>query len=71
MFAPTSVFWAAFWLGLAGPVSLYEATPDYPLYVNSTSVALNFAVVGMYLDHGVGGYLNVGEPSAGESAGHA
>ena len=51
-------FWRAFWRGLAGPAALYEPTPEYLPYMNRISVAFNFAVVGMYLNHAVGRYVH-------------
>jgi hypothetical protein len=63
-----AIFWAAFWAGLAGPVALYDPPPEYPLYLNNINLASNFGAVGWYLDYECGGYLNVGEPSAGDPA---
>gem|GEM_PF-2907694 len=43
------VFWAAFWVGLASPVSLYSAPASYVPYINGYSVASSFAQVGVSL----------------------
>ena len=43
------VFWAAFWAGLASPVSLYSAPASYVPYINGYSVASSFAQVGVSL----------------------
>jgi hypothetical protein len=43
------IFWAAFWTGLAGPMSLYAAPPPYWAYLGRYSVAYNFAQIGMAL----------------------
>jgi hypothetical protein len=42
---PSPAFWAAFFAGLAGPLSLYEAPPIYSVYGNS--IAQIFSGVGM------------------------
>jgi hypothetical protein len=68
MRSPSPAFWAGFWAGLGGPASLYDAAPDYPFYLNGSSVALSFATVGIYLDHVSGACVNVGQPSTGQPA---
>jgi hypothetical protein len=45
----TPVFLAAFWAGLAGPVSLYAPPSPYWAYLGRYSVADNFAHIGMAL----------------------
>ena len=57
-----SVFWAAFWAGLAGPAMLYEPTDPYYLYLGAANVAQSFGAVGMYLNQASGAYLYVEQP---------
>jgi hypothetical protein len=44
-----SVFWAAFWAGLASPVSLYSAPVSYVPAISGVTVASSFAQVGTFL----------------------
>lgn len=43
------VFWAAFWAGLASPVSLFAPQAQYSLYLGGVSVPSIFAQVGLTL----------------------
>jgi hypothetical protein len=63
----SSVFWASFLAGLAGPATLYAAPATYPLYLGGSTVALSFSNVGLLLDCSIGVYLNVRTPSIGQS----
>jgi hypothetical protein len=43
----SSAYWSAFWVGLAGPATIYSAPGAYWNYVNNRyTVAQNFAFVG-------------------------
>jgi hypothetical protein len=46
-----SVFWTAFWAGLAAPASVYAAPVTYYAYMNNYSLPLSFAQVGIALGH--------------------
>jgi hypothetical protein len=46
---PTPSFWAAFYVGLAGPASLYGATPNYGAYTQILPPAVSFGIVGSYM----------------------
>jgi di/tricarboxylate transporter len=48
-FDRSSVFWAAFWAGLASPMSVYASPPNYLALGAIPSPAQNFAAVGMAL----------------------
>jgi hypothetical protein len=48
-------FWPAFWVGLAGPVTIYNSPPPYWAYVGGYSVAQTFAMVGNAMSYTVGG----------------
>jgi hypothetical protein len=43
------VFWAAFWAGLASPVSLFAPPSPYYSYLGGVSLPYIFAQVGMTL----------------------
>ena len=63
-----SVFWTAFWTGLAGPAMLYADPPTYYPYLSGNTVAWTFSGVARSLDHVAGLYWNVGYPSTEQSA---
>jgi hypothetical protein len=62
-----SVFWAAFWTGLASPVSVYAAPVTYYPYLGNYSVPLSFTQVGFALGHSYAQASDDGQPTAGTS----
>jgi hypothetical protein len=48
-YVPISPFAAAFFAGLAGPATLYAATPNYAAFTQVPSPAASFSLVGAYL----------------------
>ena len=56
----SSVFWSAFFAGMAGPAFLYGPTMPVFSPLRSTTVAQSFSVVGAYLDCTAGNYIYVG-----------
>lgn len=44
-----SMFWGAFFTGMAAPVSLYAAQPSYSNFTTVIGPAESFAIVGGYL----------------------
>ena len=45
----SSIFWTAFWAGVASPVALYSPPPVYSTYSINFGVAQTFARVGVAL----------------------
>jgi hypothetical protein len=62
-----SVFWAAFWAGLASPTAVYAASPVYYSYIGNYSVPLSFMQVGLALGHSYAQATDDGQQLASES----
>lgn len=63
----TPTFWAAFYAGLASPVSLYSAPAPYMAYIRNYTVPQAFGLVGMYLNQAVACEVDVRPPNAGQA----
>ncbi len=59
-----SVFWAAFWAGLASPASVYAAPVPYYAYMGNYSLPLSFMQVGFALSHSYSQVVNDGQSIA-------
>lgn len=52
----TSPFWAAFYSGMAAPISLFAQPPSYNAYVVPIGPRESLAIAGAFLSNAVGEY---------------